>query len=221
MSSPAPSISTGGFTSSSTEKKELLQMLLHAQGSVEWPYIVRANTDFPERNGRFNIDLVPNIQHKDVTRAGFHIKTSIPKLDEELWEATIPGNDQFPSLRGRCMLIQGPSEDAWIRDVETYHTSVPLIGCPATKTAHEQTHTAIAASSDRAQSFWLIIFSVGTQLDNYIFSEDHEFIDDHTVVVKDATTSFEGMVMWWRISVAGGKRTKSNRKKRDPKSAYF
>jgi hypothetical protein len=76
--------------------------------------------------------------------------------------------------------------------MNTYHTSAPLINCPATKTAHEQTHTAIAASSDRAQSFWLIIFSVDTQLDNYMFSEDRNFIEDHTVVVKDATTWFKG-----------------------------
>jgi hypothetical protein len=195
VSSPAPSISMGGFITSSSTKKELLQMFLYAQGSEEWPCIVSANTDFPERN---NINFVPNIHHKDVTRAGFHIKTSIPELDEDLWEATIPGNEQFSFLWGSCMLIQGPSGDAWIRDVEAHHTPAPLIDCPATKTAHEQTHTVIAASSDRAQSFWLIVFSVGTQLDNYIFSEDHDFIEDHTVamfIVKDATTSIHGMAM--------------------------
>jgi hypothetical protein len=31
----------------------------------------------------------------------------------------------------------------------------------------------------------------------------------------------KGVVVYWRISIAGGKRTKNNRKKRNPNSLYI
>jgi hypothetical protein len=183
---------------------------MQLEGTEEFPFIIIANIEKPERNHGFEISLVPNIEVNGFTRDSFHIRkvTSPPQAND--WSATIP-KKKFPSLAHRAILIRGPSQDYWHQDANRYHKD-NLMECAVTKRTHEALQTAITDDGKRAFAYWLIVFPEHILLENHIWSGDSTNIKKDINDMQDKFLNVDeninilGIDVYWRVAISGGEK---------------
>jgi hypothetical protein len=219
----APRTVTMSSTTSSakTENSVVLNQVevlsrLTMDGSENNPYIIIVDPDKPEANWGFEVSFVPQIEHRNFSRDIYHIRKVIGVSQEDEWIATIP-TKKFPTLASRAVLVRGPSQDFWHQDAERYHQT-PF--CDQTKKVHETLQTNLEANKDRLFSFWLLVFPVGTEMENFVLSDDavhvkkstldlvgsYSFVDDRN---KTQEVELLGVDVHWRIAVRGGEMIRS------------
>ena len=200
------------------------QWYFDQDGTNQHPWIIEVN-QYAERNREFCIQWVEGMDQNNIfKRNGYHIRRSIAPRDFDLWTATIPEGFE-PEYADRLVLVKGPSLDDWVKDGERYHAR---LDCPATKDAHNETSLAIQeGNSARQWAFYLICFPYGTVLDNQVFSPDEGTIpvelNPVQVDAKDDNPfqkDLRGMTVFWKIAVAGGKKTGSAKKTVEAKKMF-
>ena len=87
---------------------------IEQDGSKEAPWIVKVNSKRPEASGGiFDIHYVPNMLKGNYRRNGYEIRVEMFPMDEDEWEATIPGKedlgDYHDQFGHRCVLVKGTS----------------------------------------------------------------------------------------------------------------
>jgi hypothetical protein len=196
---------------------ELLEGI-RQEGTSDYPFLWIVNHEYPERNNGFDIHLVPEIEHRGHTRAGFDIRLTVPVANSNEWEGFIP-SAKYPTMAKRAVMIRGPSQDSFIQDTERYHKDKNTIDCEPTKKKHLATEQAIKDDPSRQLVHTLLIFKKGTNLENHVFSDD---AIDITVQVNDMIASVDngdgeslevmGTTLFWRIAVAGGSKLAAAKK---------
>jgi hypothetical protein len=217
MFSSAASIQT---TESSVVSVVLQQVealtLFKMDGSADYPYVIIVDPSKPEANWGFEVSFVPQIDHRNFFRDVYHIRkvTGVPQDGE--WEATIPFN-KYPTLANRAVLIRGPSQNYWHQDAGRYHAES---FCDQTKKVHESLQTNLETKKDRLYSHWLLVFPLGTEMENHILSDDavhvkkgtldlvgsYQFVDEKG---KQQDVELLGVDVHWRIAVKGGEMIRS------------
>jgi hypothetical protein len=178
-------------------------------GTINNPYIVPINLDFPERSHEFCVERISSVKHEGRIYQCIHIRRDVPLLDYNKWDAIIPiigENDH-----SRFVLVSGPSQSFWNRDTLRYHGATAK--CEATKLSHNTTQVAIEADIMRQRSYWLLVFSESVTLDNSIFSSSDSVITPsftkQTVAQNDILNgtgiTMVGIVVEWRVGEAGGR----------------
>jgi hypothetical protein len=179
---------------------------------------------YPERNAEFDIQYVEQMSHGVYERKGFHIRKTVVTFDWDSYEASIPSNYR-PELSRRLILIKGPSRSFWEKDSELYHES-GMVGCDMTRKAHNATEILVNKDYPRQWQYWLLVFPKGTILDNQIFSEDEEIIPMESNPLmsdgkyNDFGKDIRGMVIFWCIAVAGGRKVENSSNKKKNKDMY-
>jgi hypothetical protein len=188
-------------------------------GTIDNPWVRPVDIRYPERNAEFDIQFVEQMSHGVYERKGFHIRKTVVTFDWDLYEASIPSN--YPlELSRRLILVKGPSRSFWENNSDMYH-GTGMVDCDMTRKAHTATEILLEKNHARQWQYWLLVFPQGTVLDNQIFSEDEDIIPmEGNPVMSDGKTNdfgkdIRGMVVYWCIAVAGGRRVEnsSNRKK--------
>jgi hypothetical protein len=180
------------------------------EGSRSNPYIIRVDTNFPERHREFDVEYVDRIQHGEYVRQGYHIRANVSVADAGLFEATMfTGN----GLNDRAMLIKGPCRSSWHSQVDEYHRRSGF--CENTKEKHANTKDVIKTDESRWFHYWLLIFPVGIVLDNVILSGDPIHITMERIGVKNTIdgTDFRSSFVYWRIAKREGGFRKKQAKK--------
>jgi hypothetical protein len=211
-----------GETSALVQPAPHLSWLSHQDGSKRSPWIIMVNDEFPERNREFDIQWVQKMKRDGWDRWGFNIRKAVCILDYQKWTARIPkfggvSTDQYPvyplSYLNRLIVVNGPSQDSWVKNVNRFHQGTGKFTCSATKDAHTATQTAIKNNPERQESFWLLVFPQGIQLNNQILSTGHEHLLPKTVNSVTSKKEHEdhifnkevkGMTLSWEIAVTGG-----------------
>ena len=89
------------FTSPATSIDESFMALATRNGTKDTPYIVYANTEYPEKNRDFDIVFISQMEHESHEYQGFEICRAIAVPDFDLWEMTIPTAKTLPvELKG-------------------------------------------------------------------------------------------------------------------------
>lgn len=185
-------------------------------GSGDYPYIIIVDPNKSEANWGFEVSFVPQIEHRNFSRDIYHIRKVTGVGQEDEWEASIPMK-KYPALANRAVLIRGPSQDYWHRDAERYHEQ-PF--CEQTKKAHQTLQTNLDASKDRLFSHWLLVFPIGTEMENFVLSDDavhvkkatldlvssYSFVDEKN---KNTEVELLGVDVHWRIAIKGGEMIRS------------
>jgi hypothetical protein len=214
---PAQGLDGTSITAGEEVEDDLAFALLdfqHQLGTKDRPFIIMADTDYPERSGPlFDITRLEEIECNNYEYQGFHIRISVDLPDFEKWESFIPNPKEYPSLLqlyGRIVMFKGPSMPFWLRSFKRYHENAKKIDCKVTRKVHEKTETAI--KDERLFSYHLMVFKPGTVLDNSIFSNNNTNVKRNELSMKmaadDKANEFDtliyGMALWWRIAEAGG-----------------
>jgi hypothetical protein len=199
-------------------------------GRKEFPYVVDVDPTHPERNHIFDIER-SNTVHNAHEHLAYHIRCAIPCPDYDLWEATIP--KMLPrKLRGytkRAMLVKGPSQPSWLRDVKRYHAKLDKQdkSCPETERRHTNTSLEIAKNPERAHSYWLLLWPAGVVLDNQILSNHPTEVEKGIVPMEIDASENEfkkilfGMAIYWRIAEKyGGTQVQDNKTKIDATTLF-
>jgi hypothetical protein len=191
-------------------------------GRKEFPYIIDVDPTHPEQNHIFDIECCSTV-HNAHEYLAYHIRAAIPCPDYNLWEATIPKMlpRKLCGYAKRAMLVKGPSQPSWLRDVKRYHTKLGKHkkSCPETERKHTNTSLEIAKNPERAHSYWLLLWPAGVVLDNQIFSNHPTEVEKGVVPMEVDKNGNEfkkvlfGMAIYWRITEKyGGTQVEDNKK---------
>ena len=151
----------------------------NADGSDQWPWIVKARPETPERHfGGFDITEVPDIKHGNFEYCGYHIRVATPVPDRKKWKcAAPPGLPGY--LQGRVLEVQGPAAQFWHKK-KLYHDQIgrpqqkssnsKLFECAATEKAHATAEMSRKDDVNRQKCKIWIVFQVGIILNPVVFS---------------------------------------------------
>ena len=187
---------------------------MREEGTKAYPWIISVDVHHPERNREFCVTPVQKMKRDGWSRSGWHIRRSIPLEDHLLWEMTVPGpeRNEYNSFEERCVLIKGPSRDAWIRDSDYYHTQISDNATnkkkfdQATMDAHKEAENMIEGDDERKFCYWLLIWPTSYYLDNTIFSKDTHSVHLNRVGLQvskkksQINETCHGLAIFWEIS---------------------
>jgi hypothetical protein len=222
-----PSVVESSVSSVSTCSDETMRS---GDGRKEFPYIVDVDPTHPERNHIFDIERCSTV-HNAHEYLAYHIRATIPCPDYDLWEATIPKMlpRNLRSYTKRTMLVKGPSQPSWLRDVKKYHAKLEKQkkSCPETERRHTNTSLEIAKNPEYVHSYWLLLWPAGVVLDNQILSNHPTEVEKGVVPMEVGTNENEfkkdpfGMAIYWRIAEKyGGTQVEDNKKKIDATTLF-
>jgi hypothetical protein len=161
------------------EEEEVAYAILdfHIQiGTKDRPFIIMADSNYPERNGAFDITRIEKVEHNNYERNGHHVRLLVDLPNYTSWDAFTPNPRDHPSLLPLfgwiVVMFKGPPRPYRLRDFTRDHNK-KKISCSVTESAYEKTDTAIEAAVSRQNSSYLVMFKPRTVLDNSIFSSDN------------------------------------------------
>jgi hypothetical protein len=131
----------------------------HQCGTKSHPYIILVDPSHPEQNFPFDITPLKGADYNDYDHNGFHIRMVVASPNMNAWMAFIPSSKEFAkfsSLISRAIMVKGPSRNYWMSNAGLYHQKG--VDYQVTKTAHEETNTAIKVDPNRQTFFFLIVF---------------------------------------------------------------
>jgi hypothetical protein len=219
---PPPSGGTKRTPASHISLSSILSPLGTMIGTKEHPYVIQVDLAHPERHQEFCIERVTKLKDGEHIRTGMQIRRAVPVCDFDRWEATIPRG--YPrDLDYRLVLVEGPSQNYWLRDSTRFHSDLK---CNATEQAHQATEIEIADDINRQSLYWLLVFPKDIVLDNQVYSSDSFNVEPDwnqlTSGEKDnpVEKKLYGMVMMWKIAEIGGRRIAMAKRKPDPKKLF-
>lgn len=210
QSAPSPPIETNTMADTTVNLVSTLEAFKQ-DGTAEYPYVIIADPSKPETNQGFETSFISGLEFRNFKRDAYHIRKTTTPSQEEAWEASIPVH-KYPTLANRSVLVRGPSQDYWHQSAERYHQE-PF--CSITKTVHETLETNIKGDIKRRFSHWLIVFPVGTKLENHILSDDAVHVKKNVldlvdkVVLDGEEIEILGCDVYWRIALRGGEMIRS------------
>jgi hypothetical protein len=158
-------------------------------GRKERPFTIKVNLQKAYSNREFHIQYVPQasitngrgtVRH----RPAVHIKMKVPLKDVNSWEA------RLESIGSNVILVEGPAECAWDREIDEYHKALPK-PCEDTKREHEKTHAKAAQET----LHYRLVFPPHMKIDNFLYSADYTKMDAFRFGVKKNSLS-TGIVAW-------------------------
>lgn len=181
FSSPAPSV-----TSFSDTTEHLLSNVLNIDSTLGWssdnPHIIavhRGNMSLPHGfGGMFSDSVSIGSYERDV----FYITKTIGG-DLAKWKASIPGQDNFPEYKGRCILVEGPGLDYIHADHKTLQDSLTAtLALPRNeiatsiadglKRSMKKLTNYLKRDTHHSNQYYLFVYPPGTVFDNAAISGD-------------------------------------------------
>jgi hypothetical protein len=187
-SSPSPLPSLAASSSAGSESSSSYE------GSKDNPVVIYVDTNFPERNGKFDVEFIPRIEHGGWAREGYHIRVEIGIADADMWSAYMEDN--------HTIIIRGRSRSSTFDQVKAYHRKNLS---PDTKAVHETTCKEMQGDPARQSKYWKLVFRCDEPLDNAILSGDDVQIMKKNNGIKYMVGQIEcrAMFVHWDIAKKG------------------
>jgi hypothetical protein len=167
---------------------------LSYEGSKENPIVIYVDDQFPERNGKFDVEYIPRIEHGGWAREGYHIRAEVGIADADMWSAYM---DDHHSI-----IIRGRSRSSAFDEVKAYHRKNFSAD---TRAVHDTTSKEMQEDPARLVKYWKLIFRSNEALNNAILSRDDVQIQKKNVGVKYTVGNIECRTMFvsWEIAKKG------------------
>jgi hypothetical protein len=191
----------------------------NTSGTSSDPHIINVNAH-SEKNREFGVQEVEGIFHNGYKRRGWHIRCNISIQDQTKWTAKVQHIVDDPDLAKRSIRIRGPSMHAWEEKADEMGAKIK---CEATTEFHKQTVGEIAADDERQFTHWLVVFPIGTILENSVLSKDPFQIDMkiHGITEIYKAAEFRTVTANWRIvDKLGGRRLEPQKGESDLKDIF-
>lgn len=135
-------------------------------GSKYRPYVIAVDPTNPEQHGGFfHIIYVPSMKKDGRSNPGYVLRTVVAMNDYANWDMDIPA-DLPEEYKDRAVVVRGVAMNYYLLNNHRYHQSGTEVTCEDTMYAHNVALLKLQADQHRKFAHWLIIFPVGTIIDN-------------------------------------------------------